>query len=149
MSSQVRFPRGLQVHLRPPSYLLGRWGLMQRFFFPVVSAGGGRGGVPLVCFTHDGHPAVAFACCRAAPHVYDAHLSSRGLLSQSLAGTTVDEIMLIGFWKTIVTDCYIDATTSSRVVGANSKRVEYAGASDAPSSPDFDAALWACSRTCS
>ena len=76
------------------------WDLTAGHLFPVVTAEGGRGSLPL--------PAARMATALQA-HLRAAGLPSHftmrsfrmgGSLSKSLAGTAVDEIMKIGRWKT-------------------------------------------------
>ena len=56
-----------------------------------------------------------------------------------MAGTAVDEIMIIGGWKTeSVAKYYIGATSSGQVRGSKKKRGQsYADASELPLSPEF------------
>ena len=124
------------------------WDLTAGHLFPVVTAGGDRGNLPL--------PAARVTTALQA-HLRAAGLPSHftmhsfcvgGSLSKSLAGTTVDEIMQISGWKTeSVAKYYIGATSGGKVHGSKRKRGQsYASASELPLSPEFQKHFAACSR---
>ena len=124
------------------------WDLTAGNLFPVVTAGGDRGNLPL--------PAARMTTALQA-HLRAAGLPSHftmrsfrvgGSLSKSLAGTAVDEIMEIGGWKTeSVAKCYIEATSSGKVLGSRRTRGQrHASASELPLSPELQKDFVACAR---
>ena len=124
------------------------WDLTAGHLFPSVSAEGGRGSLSL---------SAARMATALQDHLRAAELPSPftmhsirvgGSLSNSLAGTAVDEIMKFGGWKTeSVAKYYIGATSidSGRVHGSKRKRGQtYNDASELPLLPEFEKDFEAC-----
>ena len=111
------------------------WNLTTGHLFPVVTAARGRGRLPLSAarMTANLKGICGWQSCRATLRCTPLG----GSLSKSLAGTAVDEITKIGWWKTeSVARYYIGATSSGQVQGSKRKRGQsYADASELPLSP--------------
>ena len=125
------------------------WDLSLGHLFPVVLAEGQRGNEPM---TPARMKAAFQRHLRAAglPDHFTIHsFRVGGSLSQSLAGTPVDEIMKIGGWKTrSVAEQYIGQTRSQdQVVPAQGVEVAYQAADAAPKAADFQARFAACRTT--
>ena len=124
------------------------WDLTAGHLFPVVTAEGGQGSLPLPPASMT---TVLQAHLRAAglPSHFTMHsFRLGGSLSKSLAGTAVDEIMKIGGWKTAaLAKYYIGATSSGKMRGRKRKRGQsYACASELPLSPKFQKYFASCAR---
>ena len=124
------------------------WDLNAGHLFPVVTAGGDRGNLPLPPTRMTTALQAHLRAAGLTDHFTMHSLRVAGSLSKSLAGTAVDEIMQIGGWKTAsVAKYYIGATSSEKVLGSNRTRGQsYASASELPLSPEFQADLSACER---
>ena len=121
------------------------WDLSLGHLFPVVEAEGQRGHEPMTA------PRMKTAFqrhLRAAglPDHFTIHsFRVGGSLSQSLAGTPVDEIMKIGGWKTRkVAEHYIGQTRSCAQGAPADVEVAYQAADAAPTGVDFQAKFAAC-----
>ena len=141
----MRVPGRYSVHLG--AQRMG-WDITAGHVFPVVTAEGGRGSLPLpadrMTTALQGHLRAAGLPSHFTMHTFRVG----GYLSKSLNGTAVDEIMKIGGWKTeSVAKYYIGATSGGKVHGSKRKRGQsYASASELPLSPEFQKHFAACSR---
>ena len=124
------------------------WDLTTGRLFPVATAVGDRGNLPLPA-TRTTTALQAHLRAAGLPSQFTMHSFRVGdSLSKSLAGTAVDEIMKIGGWKKeSLATYYIGAIFSGKVLG--SKRTcgqSYASASELPLSPEFQKDYSSCAR---
>ena len=99
------------------------WDLTTGRLFPVATAVGDRGNLPLPA-TRTTTALQAHLRAAGLPSQFTMHSFRVGdSLSKSLAGTAVDEIMKIGSWKwKSVAKYYIGATSSGKVLGSKRER---------------------------
>ena len=124
------------------------WDLTTKHLFPVLTAQGGRGRLPLSAARMTAE-LQDYLRATELPIYFSMHsFRVRGSLSESLGGTTVYEIIQIGGWKTesVARYCYIGATSSSgHMRGSKRKRRQsYADTSELPLSPKFETDFAAC-----
>jgi len=139
--------RGVSAYLN--AAMCQGWDLSSGHLFPTVEDDGVRGNAAL---TPPRMKATLQKYLRGAglPDHYTIHsFRVGGSLSQSLAGTPVDEIMKIGGWKTRkVAERYIGQTRSDQQAAESSQSVDvaYQAADAAPLSAEFAATYAACRR---
>ena len=123
------------------------WGLTAGHLFPVVTAEGGRGRLPLSAAPMTGNLQGYRRMAELPSHFTRHSFRVGGSLSKSLARTAVD-IMKIAGWKTESAAKYYEytgATSSGQVQGTTRKRGQcYADASELPRSPKFEKDFAAC-----
>ena len=99
------------------------WDLAAGHLFPVVSAGGGRGNLPLPAASINAALQARVRAAELPSHFGMLSFRVGGALSKSLAGTAVGEIMKIGGWKTeSVAKYYIGTTSSGKGLGSKRTR---------------------------
>lgn len=138
--------RGVRAYLTAASHL--GWDLEQGHLFPDVGPGGSRLSTP-VKPSKMAKDLTAHLEQASLPTHYSMHsFRVGGSLSESLAGTAVDEIMKIGGWQTErMAEHYIGATTSAAAKGKRRKLDgSYDSADKMPLSADFRSKFGACRR---
>ena len=99
------------------------WDSTAGHLFPVVTAGGGRGNLPLPAARMTSALQAHLRAVELPSHFTVHSFREGGALSKSLAGTAMDEIVEIGGWKTeSVAKYYIGTTSCGKGLGSKRTR---------------------------